>query len=382
MRWVSNSHGRDRSRRTVRRGLLVAVLALAAAGGSAQSRDGSAHVVLVTLDGARWQEVFGGLDLEVLRAAAGKTPAEQTPSYARYWAATPGERREKLMPFLWGTLASRHGFVAGNRAAGSRVVVTNRHRFSYPGYNELLTGAAHDDVVTSNDNKRYDFLTVLEWLRPTLGLPTEGVAVFGSWETFNWIAERREGTIAINAGYEAYASADPAVAPLSALQFETATPWPTVRHDAYTHRFALSHLARHRPRAMYVAYGETDDWAHEGRYDQTLDALHRTDGHLAELWRALESDAAYRGRTTLIVTVDHGRGRTAKDWTSHGADVAGAEEMWVACFGPHVKARGELRDHAPIEQRQVAATVAAAVGQDFRSAVSGAAPPIAACAGR
>jgi hypothetical protein len=44
-----------------------------------------------------------------------------------------------------------------------------------------------------------------------------------------------------------------------------------------------------------------------------------------------------------------------------------------------VQARGELRDHPVIEQRQVAATLAAALGKDFRSASSGAAPPIAAC---
>ena len=79
------------------------------------------------------------------------------------------------------------------------------------------------------------------------------------------------------------------------------------------------------------------------------------------------------------MTVDHGRGRTTKDWTSHGADIAGAEELWLGCFGPNVRARGELRDHPAIEQRQVAATVAAAVGKDFRSAVAEAAPPIAAC---
>ena len=37
-------------------------------------------------------------------------------------------------------------------------------RFSYPGYSEILTGAAHDEVIDSNDNKRYPFLTVLEFL--------------------------------------------------------------------------------------------------------------------------------------------------------------------------------------------------------------------------
>jgi hypothetical protein len=114
----------------------------------------------------------------------------------------------------------------------------------------------------------------------------------------------------------------------------------------------------------------------------TLDALARADARLGELWAWLQADPEYRGRTTLIVTVDHGRGRTPADWTSHGADVAGADEMWLGCFGPGVQPRGELRDHPVFEQRQVAATLAAAVGQDFRMASPAAAPPIAASVSR
>jgi Metalloenzyme superfamily len=383
MRWAL--HFEQRNRRWYRPAVvLVGVLAgvgpfVDRAAPAAQSTAGGRQVVLVTLDGARWQEVFGGLDLAVLRSTSDKTPVEKTPSYARYWAETPEARREKLMPFLWTTLASRHGVLAGNRAHGSRVTVTNRHRFSYPGYNELLTGAAHDDVVTTNDNRRYDYLTVLEWLRPTLGLTRDGVAVFGSWETFNWIAERSEGTIAIDAGFEAVDTDDPRIAQLSALQFDTPTPWSGARHDVYTHRFAMAHLARYRPRVLYVAFDETDDWAHDGRYDLTLEALNRTDARIGELWTWLQADPVYRDRTTLIVTVDHGRGRTAKDWTSHGSDVPGAEEMWLGCFGPSVRTRGEARGHAPIEQRQVAATVAASVSEDFRTVVPGAASPISIC---
>jgi hypothetical protein len=340
------------------------------------------RVVLVTLDGARWQEIFAGVDLDVLRSVSGKAPVEQTSSYQRFWAETPEASREKLMPFVWTTLARQHGFLAGNRTIGSRAVVTNRHRFSYPGYNELLTGAPHDEVVTSNDNRRYDFLTALEWLRPALGVSKQQVAVFASWETFNWIAERQEGTIAVNAGYEPYEHDDARIRQLSATQFDTLTPWRGARHDIYTFRFAMAHLATYRPLALYVAFDETDDWAHDGRYDMALEALHRTDARLAELWSWLQADPEYRDRTTLILTVDHGRGRTEADWKSHGADVAGADEIWIGCFGPGVQARGELRDHPVFEQRQIASTLTAAVGKDFRTASAGAAPPISPCTSR
>ena len=94
-------------------------IAIHASEGSVQS------VVLVTLDGLRTQELFGGLDMEVLKSSLKKdAKVEDTVSYARYWASTPEERRLRLMPFFWGTLMKQFGFVYGNAALGSRVKVS------------------------------------------------------------------------------------------------------------------------------------------------------------------------------------------------------------------------------------------------------------------
>jgi hypothetical protein len=99
------------------------------------------------------------------------------------------------------------------------------------------------------------------------------------------------------------------------------TPWQGVRHDAFTIRFALDYPRRMRRRVLYVAFDETDDWAHDGRYDQVLESLHRTDDYLRQLWEELPRQTQYRNRTTVIVTVDHGRGRSADDWRNHGIKV-------------------------------------------------------------
>lgn len=367
-----------------RRALFVtAVLGAVSAGLGAQPSPAAPvdHVVLVTLDGARWQDLFGGLQPEILRSTSGETPIEQTDAYEQYWASTPAERRARIMPFLWSRLAAQHGFLAGNRERGSRMAVANTHRFSYPGYSELLTGAPHDDVITSNDNERYPFLTVLEWLRRDLAVDRSKIALFGSWETFKYIGERDEGSITLNAGYQPFESADPEMRTLSALQTLTPNGFHGARHDVYTFRFGFSHLQTARPRVLYLAFDETDDWAHGKRYDLVLDALHRTDAQLEQLWTWLQGDPGYRGRTALILTVDHGRGRTAADWFDHGATTDGAEETWIGCFGPTVTARGELTPETPFQQRQVAATIAALLGRDFTAAVPGAAPPIDACVG-
>jgi hypothetical protein len=354
--------------------LLLLVSALTAHAG--EDRHATRNVVLVTLDGVRTQEMFGGADIDVLRSRlANGRRLEDDPLYRRYWADTPQMRREKLMPFFWGTLMRQHGSIAGNAALGSRARVGNTMRFSYPGYAELLTGRAHDDVIDSNDDRRYPFPTVLEFVRGKLKLPRDKVAAFGSWDRFEVIPEHQAGSIFVNAGFMPYASRDPGIRRLDALQ-DDAFAWPEERFDAFTTAFAFDYLQRERPRMLYVALGDTDEWAHAGEYGLVLQSLQRTDAFLRELWTWLQSQPQYRDRTTLIVTTDHGRGVTSHDWTNHGPKVEGAQDIWIAIASPDDARRGEWRDGTPLRQGQVAATIAAAFGLDYSSGHPDADPAI------
>ena len=334
-------------------------------------------IVLVTLDGARIEEVFGGIDMEIVKASLKPNQrAEDQPLYQRFWAATPEERRAKLMPFFWGTLMREHGSIAGNPAKQSRVHLVNRHRFSYPGYSEILTGRAHDDVIKSNDPIQNPYPTVLEFLKKHAGLSSNQVAAFASWDVFNAIVEQTRGALTVNAGFEAFDSPNEEVRRQSRLQFETPTPWDTVRHDAYTFRFAMDHLSRHQPRVLYLALGETDDWAHDGRYERVLETYTRTDDYLKQLWTWLQSQPEYRGRTHMLMTTDHGRGHTPKDWKDHGKDVTGASETWMAFASPSMSRRGEWASHAPLTTAQAAATLIKWAGGDWKAFDPAAAPPI------
>ena len=55
------------------------------------------------------------------------------------------------MPFTWNFIAEK-GQIWGNRLYGNNVSVTNPYRFSYAGYNELLTGHV-DNTIYSNKAK-------------------------------------------------------------------------------------------------------------------------------------------------------------------------------------------------------------------------------------
>jgi hypothetical protein len=326
------------------------------------------NLILITLDGARTEEIFGGLDVNILRSTLSeKAVVEDQEVFKRFRGATPEARRAALMPFFWGELMTRHGSIAGNPRAGSAVTLTNTHRFSYPGYAEVLLGEAHDDVIKSNDRIQNPFATLLEELKNHLKLPASRVAAFGSWEVFNEIVEHTPGALTVNAGYSAFDRPDPQVRALSRAQFETPTPWNSVRHDFYTFELAMAHLRTARPRVMYLALGETDDWAHNGRYDRVLETFRRTDSYLEQLWTWLQSQDDYRGRTHILLTTDHGRGHTTEDWRNHGAKVEGAQQVWMAFVSPRLARRGEWRDHPPLFTNQAAATMAGWLGLDWNA---------------
>ena len=85
----------------IRSGLVCVLVSVCTVAVSTQGRK-TERVVLVTMDGARWQDVLAGLDESLLRDSSPKgADITVSPSYRRFWAATPTERRERLMPFLW-----------------------------------------------------------------------------------------------------------------------------------------------------------------------------------------------------------------------------------------------------------------------------------------
>jgi len=362
--------------------LPIVALALLALTAVARTRSGqeitepTEHIVLITLDGARGEEIFGGLDLDVLRSTLrdGQKP-EDAPVYRRFWASTPEQRRRKLMPFFW-TLVSERGSIAGNRRLGSAVQLANRHWFSYPGYAEILLGEPHDAEIKSNDPLRNPYATVLETLRERLKLPRDKVATFASWAVFNDIVEHTEGASFINAGVEPLDVRADGIGLMNTLQAEAATAWEGMRFDAFTFRLAMTHLTSARPRVLYVAFGETDDWAHDGRYDRVLDAYARTDGYLKELWEWLQSQPLYSGRTHLLITTDHGRGHTPRDWRDHGAKVDGSGDVWIALVSPRMSRRGEWRDAPLLSTSQIAATLTSWMRVDWNADRPNAGRPI------
>src|ERR1035437_4586549 len=76
------------------------------------------NIVIVTLDGMRWQEVFGGADKILLKDK--RFTKEYISTYRDFWNDSINERRKKLFPFLWSVVA-KQGQIYGNRIYGNNV---------------------------------------------------------------------------------------------------------------------------------------------------------------------------------------------------------------------------------------------------------------------
>ncbi|WP_193154534.1 MULTISPECIES: alkaline phosphatase family protein [Pseudoalteromonas] len=334
------------------------------------------NVVLVTLDGVRWQEVFNGADKNLINNTDFVKEPEQLNT--QFWAKTVNERQQLLMPFLTQVVA-KQGVIIGDRANGSTMSVSNPWYFSYPGYNEILTGEV-DENINSNDKVLNPNKTILERL-DTLPEFKNSTALFGSWDVFPYIVNNKRSDVYVNAGFMPVAEDLFADAPLlNALQKEIPSPWHNVRLDSFTYRFAKAYMLAKTPKLLVISLGETDDFAHDGHYDQYLRSARQSDAFIKDLWATIQTTAGYKNNTTLIITTDHGRGSNADDWQHHSSKralaksaqgkkafpegIIGSEYIWLAAIGPAIKGSGLIKTKNEFKQAQVAATVLKALGQN------------------
>ena len=383
MRYISKSFNQRSAKQVLMLSGLLIVLALAARCFSQQELSSfkTKNVVIVMMDGLRWQEVFTGADPKLIGKRSPRllgSSAKRT-SQARelFWRDTPTARREVLMPFLWSEFA-RNGQIYGNRQLGSDSHVKNRMKFSYPGYNETLTGKPDDRRIHSNNVTDNPNMTVLEWLNKKPAFKGK-VAAFGAWQVFEGIFDAKRCGFVVNAGYEPLKGArqTPELELLNTLKQSMPRIWEDEAFDPLPFYTALEYLKTNSPRVMFIGLGETDDWAHMGAYPEYLNAAHRDDEYLRQLWSLLQSLPDYRDQTTLIVLPDHGRAG-GNLWRLHGWPFPGSGQTWMAFMGPDTPALGEREMVAPVTESQIASTIAAFLGENYNNEVVTADRPITA----
>jgi hypothetical protein len=357
----------------------AAMQAQIVAGGQIPNERKTRNVVVVMLDGVRWEEFFRGADPKLINKKGPRMlgASEKRTALAKelYWRDDPIQRRQLLMPFLWDEFAAQ-GQIFGNRDLGSDSHVKNHERFSYPGYNETLTGRPDDRHIHSNQNIPNPNVTVLEWLNHKPEFQGK-VAAFGAWKVFDGIFNRQRCGFLVNSGYDLIdeESRSPQLNLLNQLKEKSPRVWLDESFDSLPFYTAMEYVRLKKPRVLFIGLGETDNWAHMGSYPEYLNAVHRDDQYLSELWTQLQSMPEYRDQTTLIVLPDHGRG-SGPLWRLHALPVPGAGQTWMAFLGPDTPPMGERRMAASVADSQIAATIAAALGEDYNAEMTKAGTPI------
>jgi hypothetical protein len=332
----------------------------------AQTKDDH-RVIVITTDGYRWQELFHGIDTSIVKVKR-FSKGDSARLIAQYWSNDLNERRKKLMPFFWGELVNK-GQLHGNRDAGSLVDNSNPYWFSYPGYSEILTGQV-DIAVNSNDYKPNPHTNFFEFLNK-LPAYKGRVAAFAAWDAFDRILnEKRAGFPVVN-GFDSYPALekDAESKLIAKMLKETFKPFGTAESlDIFTHYKALHYLKTNKPKALFISYGETDEFAHEGAYNHYLDAAHQFDAWVGEIWNFVNTDPDYKGKTTLLITTDHGRGDAIKSqWTSHGEKVKDCFGIWYAMIGKNVPSSGETKSTEQVYQKDLIHKLSSAMGLKFNS---------------
>jgi hypothetical protein len=343
--------------------LFLLVCFVCGAGVAQPSAARAKNVVIFLMDGYRWRELFKGADSAILFDKR-YNYIDSAYTVTKYWSPDADQRRRKLMPFVWETMAAK-GQLWGNRELGSSVQVRNKYWFSYPGRSEAFCGY-YDSAINSNEYPDNPNENVLEYINKQPGYQGK-VATFASWDVVAHILARKRNGMLVNIYGEDVKSATLSPAQVEANRMQHLLPdifGAGERLDGSTYLMARAYMAAEHPRVLYVDLGDPDDFAHGRDYGSYLDAAHYADAMFKDVWELIESDPFYKGQTSLVVFPDHGRGVGPK-WTDHGAKAEHSNETYFLAMGAGVEARGEVRGGAPVWDEQFGATIAALLGMTF-----------------
>jgi hypothetical protein len=119
-------------------------------------------------------------------------------------------------------------------------------------------------------------------------------------------------------------------------------------------------MRQYAPSMLWITLHEMDI-AHTGAYSLYLDAIQNTDRLCGEIWKAIQSDAEYKDKTTMLILPDFGRDSdfspSGNGFQHHRTGDALSRTTWMMALGPHVR-QGITVDR-PLESLDLVPTLGA-----------------------
>lgn len=134
------------------------------------------------------------------------------------------------------------------------------------------------------------------------------------------------------------------------------------RPDIETYQRVTEVLNEHHPNLVFINLRGPDWGGHAHSWELYLKGIRETDSILGQVYDFIERDSVYHGKTTLIMTNDHGRHLDGirDGFLTHGDHCLGCTHINFYAFGPDIKT-DELIGK-PREQVDIAPTVAYLMG--------------------
>jgi hypothetical protein len=260
------------------------------------------HVIILVIDGTRWSET---------------------------WGATPG-----LIPNMSTTMKRNGSFIPS--------FFNDAYTYTNSGHAAITTGVNqpidnYGDELPANPS-------IFQYFLKQSGKPATAAWIVSSKDKLHILADTQrpdwKGTFqpSINAGVSG--------------------PGTGYRMDSLTLVEAKRILTAHKPNLMLINFMEPDGFAHAGNEENYIRGIVRADRYARQLWDFLNEQESFKGKTTLLITADHGRHLDGINggWMEHGDNCAGCEQIYLLALGPdfqkgEVATRHTLMDIAPTVAR-------------------------------
>jgi hypothetical protein len=113
--------------------------------------------------------------------------------------------------------------------------------------------------------------------------------------------------------------------------------------DSLTVDALMEVLDTDHPSLVFVNLQAVDDAGHSGCHNHYGESIRLADRAVERIWERIESDSLYQGKTTLIVTTDHGRHDPDKGGIrGHGGICNGCQHVMFLILGPDTPAEMEI----------------------------------------
>jgi len=256
----------------------------------------SPKIILITLDGVRWQDIF-----DKHEGVGNFRPSSK-----------------ELIPNIYNHFID-NGIAFGEK---SKVLIGGPAHVSLPGYLEIIRGYPSLDCLDNYCDHNYAPTIINDFAYHS--------AVFASWQTI-------------------YKTFDNSIAVVNIGKHVRNFPWYSLglkdnkiilddfnndeyRPDVYTELAVLSYLDINQPKFMWISLGDTDEWAHQGNILLYWTSLNAIDNFIAKLMNYTDPN------TIFILTTDHGR---SKDFRNHFWEPE-SRRVWLLIGGKNVPALGSI----------------------------------------